>query len=89
MRRAVVCRLADELCIERGAHAAPLMDVTQDEGLSRDGFHASALGYRMWGRHLAEFIASMEPPREAPRRAAPPAEVAEPAPLAEAVQATG
>ena len=60
MRRAIVCRLADELCIERGAHAAPLMDITHDEGLSRDGFHASALGYRMWGRHLAEFIASLE-----------------------------
>ena len=67
LRRAIVCRLADELCIERGAHAAPLMDVTHDEGLSRDGFHASALGYRMWGRHLAEFIARMEVDRDDPR----------------------
>ena len=69
LRRAIVCRLADELCIERGAHAAPLMDVTHDEGLSRDGFHASALGYRMWGRHLAEFIAQMEPGRDNARPA--------------------
>ena len=60
MRRAVLCRLADELCLERGAHAAPLMDITHADGLSRDGFHASALGYRMWGRHLAEFIAALE-----------------------------
>ena len=86
LRRAIICRLADELCIERGAHAAPLMDITHDEGLSRDGFHASALGYRMWGRHLAEFIAAMEPGRDDPRPAlVPAASVAPPAPLDEAV----
>ena len=65
LRRLVVNRIADELCIERGAHAAPPMDITSDEGLSLDGFHASALGYRMWGRHLADYIASLDP---APRR---------------------
>ena len=88
LRRAIVCRIADELCIERGAHAAPLMDVTHDEGLSRDGFHASALGCRLWGRHLAEFIVRLEPGRDDPvpaRVARPTAHVAEPAPLADVV----
>ena len=86
LRRAIICRMADELCIERGAHAAPLMDITYDEGLSRDGFHASGLGYRMWGRHLAGFIASMEPARELRAGAeTPSARVAAPAPLDEAV----
>ena len=67
MRRVVVNRIADELCIERGAHAAPPMAVTNAKGLSLDGFHASALGYRMWGRHLAEYIATLETePRRAP-----------------------
>ena len=63
LRRVVVCRVADELCVERGAHAAPFMDITHSDGLSLDGFHASALGYRMWGRHLGAFIASLETPR--------------------------
>ena len=88
MRRAVVCRLADELCIERGAHAAPLMDITHDEGLSRDGFHASALGYRMWGGHLADFIASLEtagPHRT--ERFGEEVRLSDPAPLAVAVEA--
>lgn len=89
LRRAVICRLADELCVERGAHAAPLMDITHAEGLSRDGFHASALGYRMWGRHLAEFIADMEPARDEARRPRRTATVEAPAPLREAVEADG
>ena len=93
LRRAIVCRIADELCIERGAHAAPLMDVTHDEGLSRDGFHASALGCRLWGRHLAEFIVRLELGRDDPTRTRatvrPKARVEEPATLAEAVADEG
>ena len=86
MRRAVVCRLADELCIERGAHAAPLMDVTHAEGLSRDGFHASALGYRMWGRHLAEFIETLEDGGADRRVAREPVRIAAPTALPAAIE---
>ena len=60
LRRSIVCRIADELCLERGAHAAPFMPVTHADGLSLDGFHPSALGCRMWGAHLARFMVSIE-----------------------------
>ena len=60
LRRSIVCRIADELCLERGAHAAPWMDVTHADGLSLDGFHPSALGCRAWAVHLATFMASLD-----------------------------
>ena len=69
LRRCIFNRIADELCIERGAHAAPPMEITSSDGLSADGFHASALGYRMWGRHIADHITSLDPP---PRRRSVP-----------------
>lgn len=60
LRRSIVCRVADELCLERGAHAAPWMDVTHAEGLSLDGFHPSELGCRAWAVHLATYMHSLE-----------------------------
>ena len=60
LRRSIVCRVADELCLERGAHSAPWMDVTHAEGLSLDGFHPSELGCRAWAVHLATYMTSLE-----------------------------
>ena len=48
------------LCHERGAMAPePEWDVIP-ENFSRDGFHASAKGYRQWAENLAKFIVGLE-----------------------------
>ena len=47
---------AARLCRERGACLVPALDDIQPEGFSRDGFHASAAGYRAWAEKLAGVI---------------------------------
>lgn len=86
LRRSIICRIADELCLERGAHASPFMNVTHDAGLSLDGFHPSALGCRAWGMHLATFLVSLDRrarpgsvPSVKPERAAVPMDAIVPA----------
>lgn len=51
-RAAGFIRLAERLCAERGALAAPRLPITDPAGFSSDGFHAGALGYRAWAEHL-------------------------------------
>lgn len=47
---------AERLCRERGARLVPALDNIQRQGFSRDGFHASAAGYRAWAEKLADVI---------------------------------
>ena len=42
------------LSAREGAHYARLQLEFAEEYLARDGYHPSALGYRLWGEGLAE-----------------------------------
>ena len=49
-----------QLCFERGALAPQTTWQPIPENFSKDGFHASSTGYRVWAEELAEYIAELE-----------------------------
>lgn len=49
-----------QLCYERSALAPSSEWQPLSENFSRDGFHASAEGYRVWAEELAQYIADLE-----------------------------
>ena len=60
-RATLLNRMGERLCRERGAIAATRLPISDPlAGFSRDGFHASAAGYRAWAGHLANYL--LDPP---------------------------
>ena len=49
-----------QLCFERSALAPETEWQPLPQNFSRDGFHASSEGYRVWAEELAEYIAELE-----------------------------
>jgi len=62
IRASLTNRMGERLCQERSAVAATRLPVEDPSlGYSEDGFHASALGYEAWARHLLPLLlASLE-----------------------------
>ncbi len=58
-RAVAINKLGERLCRERMAIAAPRLPVESAEGFSTDGFHASALGYDAWAKHLVPYILNL------------------------------
>ncbi len=58
-------QLGERLCAERGAVAVPRLPEIESEGFSKDGFHASAAGYKSWAGHLTDHMLDGEPNRPA------------------------
>ena len=57
IRAAMINRMGDQLCRERGAIPATRLPILDPQaGFSSDGFHASAAGYRAWAEHMAGFV---------------------------------
>lgn len=61
IRASLINRMGTRLCLERGAVPAERLPITDaDAGFSRDGFHASAAGYRGWAEHVVEKVLEEE-----------------------------
>ena len=61
IRAAMINRLGDQLCRERGAIPATRLPILDPKaGCSSAGFHASAAGYRAWAEHMAGFVLGEE-----------------------------
>ncbi|MCO4317562.1 SGNH/GDSL hydrolase family protein [Phyllobacterium sp. 21LDTY02-6] len=58
-RASAINALGTALCRERRAVPASRLPVEAAEGFSTDGFHASALGYDAWARHLVPYVLNM------------------------------
>jgi lysophospholipase L1-like esterase len=57
IRAALINRLGEQLCRERGAIPATRLPILDPQaGFASDGFHASAAGYRAWAEHMAGFV---------------------------------
>ncbi len=57
IRAALINRMGEQLCRERGAVPATRLPILDPKaGFSTDGFHASAAGYRAWAEHMAGFV---------------------------------
>jgi len=57
IRAALINRMGEQLCRERGAIPATRLPIQDPAaGFSTDGFHASAAGYRAWAEHMAGFV---------------------------------
>lgn len=56
LRAGIINAMGAQLCRERYATAADPLPVGGPEGFAVDGFHANALGYAHWAKHLAGFI---------------------------------
>lgn len=55
-RAVAINKLGERLCRERMAIPAVRLPIESAEGFSADGFHASALGYDAWAKHLVPYI---------------------------------
>ncbi|MEL6435514.1 MAG: SGNH/GDSL hydrolase family protein [Pseudomonadota bacterium] len=62
-RADLINAMGERLCHERGATATTPVSDVDETCFARDGFHPNGKGYRVWGRHLAAWIA----PRNAER----------------------
>jgi lysophospholipase L1-like esterase len=58
-RADAINRLGERLCRERMATPATRLPVEGPEGFSSDGFHASALGYDAWAKHLVPYVLNL------------------------------
>jgi len=58
-RADAINKLGERLCRERMAIPATRLPVEGPEGFSSDGFHASALGYDAWARHLVPYVLNL------------------------------
>ena len=61
LRAQIINATGRQLCRERYAMAIDPLPVEGPEGFAIDGFHANALGYEHWARHVAGFIAGEAP----------------------------
>ncbi len=50
----------EQLCHERGVIYSEPVPVETEVGFARDGFHAGPEGYRIWGKHLVDYILADE-----------------------------
>lgn len=60
IRSRIIRRNGEILCRERGAFAPNSNWKPIAENFARDGFHASAKGYKAWAEELAEYIVTLE-----------------------------
>jgi len=60
IRSRIIDRNGKILCNERGAFAPKSKWKVIPENFSRDGFHASSLGYERWAEELAGYILTIE-----------------------------
>lgn len=60
IRAQIVTNNGRILCRERGAHAPISNWQVIPENFSKDGFHASSLGYQRWAIELAEYILKLD-----------------------------
>lgn len=51
-RRQLLNRKGAQLCVERGVICIPPLEVENQSGFCRDGFHASEIGYAAWAQHI-------------------------------------
>jgi lysophospholipase L1-like esterase len=57
IRAALINRMGEQLCRERGAIPATRLPILDPKaGFASDGFHASEAGYRAWAEHMAGFV---------------------------------
>jgi lysophospholipase L1-like esterase len=62
IRATLINRTGERLCQERGAVPSPRLPILDPAaGFSRDGFHASPAGYKVWAEHLAATVMAEEP----------------------------
>ncbi len=55
LRRELINRKGAQLCVERGAVCVPPMQIPDQKGFCKDGFHANADGYAYWADHLLNY----------------------------------
>lgn len=60
IRSRLLRQVGKQLCFERLALAPETQWQPLPENFSRDGFHASSEGYRVWAEELAHYIADLE-----------------------------
>jgi len=60
IRSRLLKQKGDQLCFERSAHAPQTKWQPLPQNFSRDGFHASSEGYRVWAEELAGYLAELE-----------------------------
>ncbi|MDJ0613587.1 MAG: SGNH/GDSL hydrolase family protein [Rhizobiaceae bacterium] len=59
IRSRVLKKQGEQLCFERSALSPPTKWQPLPQNFSRDGFHASSEGYRVWAEELAEYLAEL------------------------------
>lgn len=61
IRAGLVNAMGAQLCLDRGALAAPRLPILDPQaGFSKDGFHASAAGYQSWADHLCTLLLAQD-----------------------------
>lgn len=63
IRSRILRKVGKQLCFERSALAPETQWRPLPENFSRDGFHASSLGYRVWAEELADYVAELAMPK--------------------------
>lgn len=59
-RAELINAMGARMCRERGAIATEPVPPQSSDAFARDGFHPNGNGYRIWGRHVAQWIAPPE-----------------------------
>ena len=60
IRSRIIRRNGKQICYERNVLAPETSWQPLPENFSRDGFHASSLGYQIWAEELADYIVQLE-----------------------------